>query len=117
MRKEARLHIHATLPPRGLQKISNSQKFQQELEILWGKHATEAPTHMLYHHLTQVEQFSLCIKQKLSFSNKSSLETSKLQKFDQGPYFNLFLAMAFCDTNNLTSSLREGVICGKSQVA
>ena len=56
--------IHATLPPRGLQKISNSQKFQQELEILWGKHATKAPTHMLYHHLTQVEQFSLCAKIK-----------------------------------------------------
>ena len=51
-------------PPRGLQKILNSQKIQQELDILWGKHATEAPTHMLYHHLTQVEQFSLCAKIK-----------------------------------------------------
>ena len=69
-RKEAWFYIHATLPPRGLQKVSNSQKIQQELENLWGKHATKAPTHMLYHHLTQVEQFSLCIKQKLSFSNK-----------------------------------------------
>ena len=54
-------------PPRGLQKISNSQKFQQELEILWGKHATEAPTHTLYHHLTQVEQFFPLYKAKLLY--------------------------------------------------
>ena len=64
--KEARFYHSCNTPPRGLQKISNSQKFQQELEILWGKHATKAPTHMLYHHLTQVEQFFPLCKNQVS---------------------------------------------------